>query len=121
MRSISFCDSTLFGQSFYTNTARHLLMLCFGLMQNTGRAPTPHEIAQHLEQPLTRVLLCMRKVQRPINIDAQSGDAERDSLVDQLAASIDEDAADSTLGSFTHTLVPSLLPFDLSQTLINVM
>lgn len=73
------------------------------LSQDTGRAPTPHEIAQHLEQPLTRVLLCMRKVQRPINIDAQSGDAERDSLVDQLAASMDEDGADSTLGSFTHT------------------
>lgn len=73
------------------------------LSQSTGRAPTPNEIAQHLEQPLTRVLLCMRKVQQPINLDAQSGDAERDSLVDQLAASIDEDSADNALGLFTHT------------------
>lgn len=85
-------------------------------MQDTGRAPTPHEIAQHLEQPLTRVLLCMRKAQRPINLDAPSGDAERDSLVDQLAASIDEEGADSTLGSFTHTLVSSFLATPLSDT-----
>ena len=90
-------------------------MCCSGLTQDTGRAPTPHEIAQHLEQPLTQVLLCMRKVQRPINIDAQSGDAERDSLVDQLAASIDEDAADSTLGSFTHTLAPTCFVSDTHQ------
>lgn len=79
-----------------------LLMCCWGLMQTTGRAPTPQEIALHLEQPLTRVLLCMRKAQRPINLDAQSGDSERDSMVDQLAASIDEDGGDSGLGSLQH-------------------
>ena len=77
-------------------------MCCCGFVQKTGQAPTPQEIAHHLEQPLTRVLLCMRKAQRPINLDAQSGDSERDSMVDQLAASIDEDSADSGLGSLQH-------------------
>ena len=79
-----------------------LLMRCCVLMQKTGRAPTPQEIAHHLEQPVTRVLLCLRKAQRPINLDAQTGDSERDSMVDQLAASIDEDGADSGLGSLQH-------------------
>ena len=55
-----------------------------------------------MEQPLTRVLLGMRKAQRPINLDAESGGSERDSMVDQLAASIDEDGGDSGLGSLSH-------------------
>ena len=77
-------------------------------MQKTGRAATPQELADHLEQPLTRVLLGMRKAQRPINLDAHSGDSERDSMVDQLAASIDEDGADGGLGSLQHRSVSSL-------------
>lgn len=81
---------------------------CGSVVQKTGRAPTPQELADHLEQPLTRVLLGMRKAQRPINLDAQSGDSERDSMVDQLAASIDEDGGDSGLGPLQHRSVSSL-------------
>lgn len=82
-------------------------VLSWGFLQKTGRVPTPQEIAHHLEQPVHRVLLCMRKAQRPLNLDAQSGDSERDSMIDQMAASIDEDGGDSGLGSLQHRSVPS--------------
>ena len=72
------------------------------LLQKLGRAPTPQELAQHLAQPLTRVLLCLRKSQRPLNLDAQPADNERDSMVDLLASSIDEDGPTSALSSEMH-------------------
>ena len=72
------------------------------LLQKYNRAPTPQELAQHLEQPLSRVLLALRKGQSPLNLDAQPADNERDSMVDLLASSIDEDGGENALSSEMH-------------------
>ena len=72
-------------------------------LQKLQRQPTPQEIAKHLRQPFSRVVLCMRKTQRPINMDAQPTDNERDSMVDLLASSIDDDKGATSLNSVMHS------------------
>ena len=49
----------------------------------------------------------MRKTQSPINIDAQPTDNERDSMVDLLASSIDEDGGQNALSSEMHRYTSS--------------
>ncbi|DBB00476.1 TPA: hypothetical protein ACH3X3_002184 [Trebouxia sp. C0006] len=73
------------------------------LSQKLQRQPTPQEIAKDLRQPFSRVVLCMRKTQRPINMDAQPTDNERDSMVDLLASSIDDDKGATSLNSVMHS------------------
>lgn len=73
------------------------------LSQKLQRQPTAQEIAKHLRQPFSRVVLCMRKTQRPINMDAQPTDSERDSMVDLLASSIDDDKGATPLNSVMHS------------------
>lgn len=72
------------------------------LMQKLGRPPSPQEVAKHLQQPVARVILAMRKAQAPVTVDAQPADDEKDSLVDLLAASIDEDGGQESLNSVMH-------------------
>ena len=45
----------------------------------------------------------MRKTQRPINMDAQPTDSERDSMVDLLASSFDDDKGATPLNSVMHS------------------
>ncbi|KAL0039114.1 hypothetical protein WJX77_008078 [Trebouxia sp. C0004] len=73
------------------------------LSQKLQRQPTPQEIAKHLRQPFSRVMLCMRKTQRPINMDAQPTDNEQDSIIDLLASSIDDDKGATSLNSVMHS------------------
>lgn len=72
------------------------------LVQKLGRPPSPQEVAKHLQQPVARVILAMRKAQAPVTVDAQPADDEKDSLVDLLAASIDEDGGQESLNSVMH-------------------
>lgn len=73
------------------------------LTQTLTRPPTPQEIAKHLQQPVSRVMLCMRKTQSPINMDAQPSDNERDSMIDLLASSMDDDSGATSMNSAMHS------------------
>ena len=72
-------------------------------LQKLTRPPTPQEIAKHLQQPVSRVVLCMRKTQSPINMDAQPSDNERDSMIDLLASSMDDDSGSTSMNSVMHS------------------
>ena len=67
-------------------------------LQQLRREPTPKEIAKEVDVPLSRVLLCMGYIRtHTVSLDAQPDDENKDSLVDLLAASIDEPADEDEL------------------------
>jgi RNA polymerase primary sigma factor len=63
-------------------TINRLIRASKELIQNTGREPTPQEIAEKMNLPVDKVRQVLRIAQEPISLETNVGDEENTHLVD---------------------------------------
>ena len=66
------------------------------LIQDLGREPSPEEIADEMEQPVTRVRAVLKMAQQPISLQSPVGDSDETSLGDFIEDKSSENPAEVT-------------------------
>jgi RNA polymerase primary sigma factor len=88
-------------------TARHLV-------QETGREPTPKEIAEKMELPIEKVRWIMKIAKEPIALETPIGDEEgsdlRDFIEDEKTVSPVEAVVSRNLADYTKKVISTLTP-----------
>ena len=97
-----------------TETINNLLHASRFLIQETGREPTPEEIAEKMQIPLDKVRAALKIAKKPISLDMPVGeDGETrlgDFIADHETISPQEAAVSSSLVKATHEALSSLNP-----------
>jgi RNA polymerase primary sigma factor len=95
-------------------TTNKLLSVTRFLVQRLGRAPTPDEIAGHMEMPLDKLQNVLKILKEPISLETPIGDDEEGSLSDfvedELALSPVEAAIHTNLAEHTSKMLATLTP-----------
>ena len=66
------------------------------LIQDLGREPSPEEIADEMEQPVTRVRAVLKMAQQPISLQSPVGDSDETSFGDFIEDKSSENPAEVT-------------------------
>jgi RNA polymerase primary sigma factor len=84
------------------------------LLQDLGREPSPEEIADEMEQPVSRVLAVLKMAQQPISLQSPVGDGEENNFGDFLEDKSSESPSEVTSFSLLKDKLGSVLA-SLSQ------
>jgi RNA polymerase primary sigma factor len=84
------------------------------LLQDLGREPSPEEIADEMEQPVSRVLAVLKMAQQPISLQSPVGDSDETNFGDFLEDKTSENPSEVTSFSLLKDKLSSVLA-SLSQ------
>jgi RNA polymerase primary sigma factor len=84
------------------------------LLQDLGREPSPEEIADEMEQPVSRVLAVLKMAQQPISLQSPVGDSDETNFGDFLEDKSSESPSEVTSFSLLKDKLSSVLA-SLSQ------
>jgi RNA polymerase primary sigma factor len=84
------------------------------LLQDLGREPSPEEIADEMEQPVSRVHAVLKMSQQPISLQSTVGDSEETTFGDFLEDKTSESPSEVTSFSLLKDKLSSVLA-SLSQ------
>ena len=84
------------------------------LFQDLGREPSPEEIADEMEQPVSRVLAVLKMAQQPISLQSPGGESDETNFGDFLEDKSSENPSEVTSFSLLKDKLSSVLA-SLSQ------
>jgi len=79
------------------------------LLQDLGREPSPEEIADEMEQPVSRVLAILKMAQQPISLQSPVGGSEESNFGDFLEDKTSESPSDVTSFSLLKDKLSAVL------------
>ena len=79
------------------------------LLQDLGREPSPEEIADEMEQPVSRVLAVLKMAQQPISLQSPVGDSDETNFGDFLEDKASESPSEITSFSLLRDKLSSVL------------
>ena len=95
-------------------TINKLVRVSRNLLQDTGREPTPEEMAKQLELPLERVRKILRIAMEPVSLETPIGEGDevclRDFIEDKNTVSPAEAVMDNVLADQARKILSTLTP-----------